>query len=363
MAFTSTHSVHHPTGSIHPTTNVFVPVEPAHNGIVLPLLLSVLIHGLIALLVLWLHRLPDLDSTPAIQTQLISPEELSQIQGQIMANRDAAQAAALQDSSTAATSASNVQVSPDTQMQTNSNRYSQNDNYLGQGEQIFTPSHRPADIYDDNYRYDYQQKIQEQRRQYEQDMAEFASQLDAQIQAEMQAQANAQKQRNQEQIARIEAFKQAERQQDHITEKNRRELQQARQQNDNNTQAAQSTNSYDLGSDGKLQAGADRIAAGGTSSSSSRQSGGSSRSIASFKNAIVSKIQQNFHPPVESQNKTSVLTLRIGSDGSVTSATATGADSRVNDAAEKAAYAASPLPIDTSNPQAFSNIRVTIRGQ
>jgi hypothetical protein len=88
-----------------------------------------------------------------------------------------------------------------------------------------------------------------------------------------------------------------------------------------------------------------------------------SASAGDFKNSIAAKIQRNLKAPLETQGITAKVALRLDNQGNVLSAKATGANSAVNDAAEQAAFAASPLPIDLTNPSRFAALTINVMVQ
>lgn len=68
--------------------NVYVPVEPVDNGIVLPAVLSLIVHGSILAFIIFSHQVPKLDDSQSIETTIITPEELASLQADIKANRE-----------------------------------------------------------------------------------------------------------------------------------------------------------------------------------------------------------------------------------------------------------------------------------
>ncbi len=72
---------------------VYVPTPPEGNGLTLPMLLSLLAHGIVLGLLIYTYQPPELETVGNIETTMITPGELAEMQGQILANRAAAQAA------------------------------------------------------------------------------------------------------------------------------------------------------------------------------------------------------------------------------------------------------------------------------
>lgn len=76
--------------------------------------------------------------------------------------------------------------------------------------------------------------------------------------------------------------------------------------------------------------------------------------------AILNKIRRNITLPSATKESTVILYLRLDQKGNVLSVKAQGSNSVLNQAVEKAARAASPLPIDLNKPENFRDLRVKI---
>lgn len=68
--------------------SVYVPVEPEDNGIVLPAVLSLIVHGSILAFIALSYQVPKIEDNQAIETSIITPEELASLQADIQANRE-----------------------------------------------------------------------------------------------------------------------------------------------------------------------------------------------------------------------------------------------------------------------------------
>ncbi|PNK59886.1 hypothetical protein [Psychrobacter sp. FDAARGOS_221] len=69
--------------------NVYTPVEPEDNGVALPVVLSLVVHGAILAFIVLSHHIPKIKTPPAIETSIVTPEQLAQMQADISANREA----------------------------------------------------------------------------------------------------------------------------------------------------------------------------------------------------------------------------------------------------------------------------------
>ena len=148
---------------MHKAPVVYVPTQPEGNGLTLPTLLSVLTHGLVIGILIYTYQNTEADTVQSIETVMVSPEQLAEMQGQILANRAAA-ASAMQAESSASSESFNGSVS-----QSNSQRVP-----------VFTRSNDPASqpmlMSEEQH-----QRLFEQNQDYERRMAEWAAQLDESV--------------------------------------------------------------------------------------------------------------------------------------------------------------------------------------
>ena len=72
---------------------VYVPTKPEGNGLTLPTFLSILAHGLVIGILIYSYQNMEVETAGTIETVMISPEQLAEMQGQIIANRAAAASA------------------------------------------------------------------------------------------------------------------------------------------------------------------------------------------------------------------------------------------------------------------------------
>lgn len=311
---------------------VYIPTEPESNGLTLPMLLSLLAHGIVIGILIYTYQQPELDTVGSIETTMVTPSELAEMQEQILANRAATQAEAMNsDRSTATTEPmndSNIGQSSIDQSNSESRR-----------DSVFTRSDEPADssvLMSQNYR----QRLLEQNQEYERNIAELAAELDESALAELdQVQQEKQDELDEEQ-ERLRSFRTK---QNPIPRINRPT------KDDDTIEIEKSSSGKTL----KLSDGESKV-------SSSNSSSKSSRSTGDFKKGIANKIQKNLKAPTETQGLTAKVFLRLDARGRVLSAEARGSNAQVNAAAEKAAFDASPLPIDLDNPNDFSELSINV---
>ena len=317
---------------------VYVPTEPEGNGLTLPTLLSLLAHGLVIGILAYTYQNMEVETAGSIETVMISPEQLAEMQGEILANRAAA-ASAMPADSGASGSATNM---PETSFD-DSVSYDNPSEPISQRVPVFTRSDeavnpRPMLMSEEQH-----QRLLEQNQEYERNMAEFAAQLDESVT---------------EEHGQVEQNKNEQL----IEEQN--QLGDSRHKQNNPPKITRPTatdknlkiNTGDSGSAGQRY----DLEADGNSTTSNGGSSSTSRSTGEFKSAILSKIQSKLDTPIETQGLTTSLSLKLDTRGNVKSAKASGPNAVVNQAVEQAARAASPLPIDLDNPESFANLTINV---
>lgn len=327
---------------MHNAPVVYVPTEPEGNGLTLPMLLSLLAHGLVLGILIYAYQHTDVETAGSIETVMVSPEQLAEMQGQILANRAAAAEAMQTDSSTNGISSTWPPQTFDSGSTSQST-----DQPNAQRAPVFTRSDDPASapILMSETQH---QRLLEQNQEYERRMAEWAAKLDEAVLEEHEAVEQDKKKQLIEEQRRLDEFHQKQNNPPKIT----RPTPTDRNLKIDTSGSGSAGKTFDL-SEG--QSTADSKPASTRSSASA--------SADDFKNSIAAKIQRNLKAPLETQGITAKVALRLDNQGNVLSAKATGANSAVNDAAEKAAFAASPLPIDLTNPASFAALTINVMVQ
>ena len=327
---------------MHNAPVVYVPTEPEGNGLTLPMLLSLLAHGLVLGILIYAYQHTDVETAGSIETVMVSPEQLAEMQGQILANRAAAAEAMQTDSSTNGISST---LPPQTFDSVSTSQSTDQPN--AQRAPVFTRSDDPASasILMSETQH---QRLLEQNQEYERRMAEWAAKLDEAVLEEHEAVEQDKKKRLIEEQRRLDEFHQKQNNPPKIT----RPTPTDRNLKIDTSGSGSAGKTFDL-SEG--QSTADSKPASTRSSASA--------SADDFKDSIAAKIQRNLKAPLETQGITAKVALRLDNQGNVLSAKATGANSAVNDAAEKAAFAASPLPIDLTNPASFAALTINVMVQ
>ncbi|MGO3082418.1 MAG: energy transducer TonB [Psychrobacter celer] len=328
--------------TMHNAPVVYVPTEPEGNGLTLPMLLSLLAHGLVLGTLIYAYQHTDVETAGSIETVMVSPEQLAEMQGQILANRAAAAEAMQTDSSTNGISST---LPPQTFDSGSTSQSTDQPN--AQRAPVFTRSDDPASapILMSETQH---QRLLEQNQEYERRMAEWAAKLDEAVLEEHEAVEQDKKKQLIEEQRRLDEFHQKQNNPPKIT----RPTPTDRNLKIDTSGSGSAGKTFDL-SEG--QSTADGKPASTRSSASA--------SADDFKNSIAAKIQRNLKAPLETQGITAKVALRLDNQGNVLSAKATGANSAVNDAAEEAAFAASPLPIDLTNPASFAALTINVMVQ
>lgn len=327
---------------MHNAPVVYVPTEPEGNGLTLPMLLSLLAHGLVLGTLIYAYQHTDVETAGSIETVMVSPEQLAEMQGQILANRAAAAEAMQTDSSTNGISST---LPPQTFDSGSTSQSTDQPN--AQRAPVFTRSDDPASapILMSETQH---QRLLEQNQEYERRMAEWAAKLDEAVLEEHEAVEQDKKKQLIEEQRRLDEFHQKQNNPPKIT----RPTPTDRNLKIDTSGSGSAGKTFDL-SEG--QSTADGKPASTRSSASA--------SADDFKNSIAAKIQRNLKAPLETQGITAKVALRLDNQGNVLSAKATGANSAVNDAAVEAAFAASPLPIDLTNPASFAALTINVMVQ
>ncbi|MEG9302904.1 cell envelope integrity protein TolA [Psychrobacter celer] len=328
--------------TMHNAPVVYVPTEPEGNGLTLPMLLSLLAHGLVLGILIYAYQHTDVETAGSIETVMVSPEQLAEMQGQILANRAAAAEAMQTDSSTNGISST---LPPQTFDSGSTSQSTDQPN--AQRAPVFTRSDDPASapILMSETQH---QRLLEQNQEYERRMAEWAAKLDEAVLEEHEAVEQDKKKQLIEEQRRLDEFHQKQNNPPKIT----RPTPTDRNLKIDTSGSGSAGKTFDL-SEG--QSTADSKPASTRSSASA--------SADDFKNSIAAKIQRNLKAPLETQGITAKVALRLDNQGNVLSAKATGANSAVNDAAETAAFVASPLPIDLTNPASFAALTINVMVQ
>ncbi|MGO2278370.1 MULTISPECIES: cell envelope integrity protein TolA [unclassified Psychrobacter] len=321
---------------MHNAPAVYVPTEPESNGLTLPTLLSLLAHGLIIGILVYNYQTTEVETAGSIETVMVSPEQLAEMQGQILANRAAANTMPMNSSTSGSSSNAQPQVSS-VSTQTTSQTTSQRDPVFTRSEE---PASQPILMSEDH-----QQRLLEQNQEYERKMAEWAAQLDESAMEE------------------LDQIDQSKR--DQLIEEQKR-LGEFRQKQNNSPKIKRPTASdrnIEIDTDGSGNAGKTFSLSDGQSTvsgdtSTSSISKGSTRSASSdsrgtSNNEIINLIKRNYTPPTAARGSTqrATLTITVNANGDVVNVTVSGPDSTVNEAARQAVLNIGSLPIDADDPK------------
>ena len=329
---------------MHNAPAVYVPTQPEGNGLTLPTLLSLLAHGLVIGLLVYNYQHTEVDMTGSLETVMVSPEQLADMQGQILANRAAAQAASASSSAAAVTQADASDSNDASQNNTQPNSqqapaFTQSDNTTG----------RPLLMSEEH-----QQRLLKQNREYEQRMAELAEELDESVTEKHDAI---------EQDKRDERIEEQQRLQEYRNKPN--DPPKIKRPTKKSTNVEFESNDSDGAGQNYSLAKGDSVVSSDTSTSTTKES---SRSAASgnrgaSNNEIISLIKRNYNPPTGAKGATqrATLTITVNASGKVTNVSVSGPDSKVNEAAKQAAWDAGSFPIDTSDPK-YPTFDIQFRG-
>ena len=310
---------------MHNAPVVYVPTQPEGNGLTLPTLFSVLAHGLVIGILVYTYQHTKTDTVESIETVMVSPEQLAEMQGQILANRAAAASAMQAETSTSsASSTSSSESFSDSASQPNSQRVP-----------VFTRSNDPASqpmlMSEEQH-----QRLLEQNQDYERRMAEWAAQLDESVTEEHgQVEQNKKEQLIEEQ-KQLGDFRNKQNNPPKITRPTA-------------TDKNLKINTGDSGSAGQRY----DLEADGNSTTSNGGSGSTSRSTGASDSDIKALIKKNLISPEGAKGQTvlATLTITVDSSGIITGYNASGSNPKYNKALEDAARVTRKLPIGPDDPK------------
>ena len=292
---------------MHNAPVVYVPTQPEGNGLTLPTLLSVLAHGLVIGILVYTYQHTKTDTVESIETVMVSPEQLAEMQGQILANRAAAASAMQAETSTSSASST-----------------SSSESFNDSASQPMLMSEEQN------------QRLLEQNQEYERNMAEFAAQLDESV---------------------TEEHSQVEQNKNEKLIEEQNQLGDFRNKQNNPPKITRPTatdknlkiNTGDSGSAGQrydLEADGNSTTSNGGSSSTSGSTGASDSDIKAL-------IKKNLISPEGAKGQTvlATLTITVDSSGIITGYNASGSNPKYNKALEDAARVTRKLPIGPDDPK------------
>lgn len=300
-------------------TSVYVPVKTPDYP-VWAIVLSAIAHALVVgLLFFFYHNTP-----PApMETSLITPEQLSAMEGQIKANQQnelAQNQATAGEMADAPTPSLNSQTLSTVPMNT-----------------PHSTSTNQIETVKDN--------LAAKQAQWEKEQALFAEKLDREVAAERQSVIDELKERNEIQQRNLQDYKIAESNIDEV-KKEIRANNAAYNKNLNANSERQSENnikSLDLGKDGQSTGAAQSQSSGGQGSS--RRGGASGGSSAGYVSQVMAMIDANWNVPTNSNGNSLTASFSIAADGTISNITIRGSsDAAFKASLQQAINQSSPLP-------------------
>ena len=300
-------------------TSVYVPVKTPDYP-VWAIVLSAIAHALVVgLLFFFYHNTP-----PApMETPLLTPEQLSAMEGQIKANQ---QNALAQNQATAGEMAGAPTPSLNSQ---NLSTVPMNTPHSTSTNQIETVK--------DN--------LAAKQAQWEKEQALFAEKLDREVEAERQGVIDELNQRNETQQRNLQDYKIAESNIDEVKNEilannaayNKNLNANSERQSDN------SIKSLDLGKDGQSTGAAQSQSSSGQGSS--RRGGASGGSSAGYVSQVMAMIDANWNVPTNSNGNSLTASFSIAADGTISNITIRGSsDAAFKASLQQAINQSSPLP-------------------
>lgn len=330
-------------------TNVYVPVTtPDHKK--WALLLALLIHSGILGFIIYTNHPKNLDE-PVMQTTLVTPEQLTAIQGQIAANQN--------------NHASNTgdSINPDGKTATAPSM----SDFLAGGSQSNMPAPNPIPrtsteaqaLADD---------LAQRQAAFEKDRDTVAASLDKEGKAELQDVAESIDQQLQDDKQKVIEYKTSANNVDSETEALRKEAQAATnalRAKSNALTASQATGNknFSLKADLNANTGAGQSQGGNGTARLGSSKGGD---VASYRNIVQSTINNNWNPPPNAKNGTSQTAyFDISTSGTISNVRVDGSDSPLKTSLIQAINSASlpPPPPEVASRFASNTMRFVVGNQ
>ncbi|MDN6308825.1 cell envelope integrity protein TolA [Psychrobacter sp.] len=322
---------------MHNAPIVYVPTQPKGNGIALPTLLSLLVHGLVVGALVYSFHATTVETASSIETVMISPEQLADMQGQILANRTAA-------AQSTQTSNTTVETSASVPSQTSSDSTDSQPNT--QSVPVFTRSDdspsQPILMSEEQ-----QQQLSERRETYRRQVAESAVQIDQKTLEEQEAVAEDRRRQQREEQERLNEFRQKQ--------NNPPKIERSTASDPNiriDSGGAESTEQVFSLSDGQPTRS-------GSTQDSSQAAASGSRGTS---NSEILRLIKNNYSPAQGSTQRTTLTITVDTNGSITNVSASGPDSAVNQAARQAVLDTGSLPISPDDPK-YPTFTIKFRGR
>lgn len=326
---------------------VFVPTTPESDGLTLPTLLSLLAHGIVIGFLIYNFQSAEVETAGSIETVMVSPEQLAEMQSQILANQAAASSGTALDNLPSG-DITTAPLNPN-DMSTNnpnSNNASASNAATPTSSQkvpVLLQSDEPSDSTAPLLiSQEQQQLIAEQVQEHEQNVAESVAQQEELANERLES-VEQNRQEEQAQLQeQLKEFKNKENSPPKIERPNNK-------QSNIEITSGSAGKSYNL-SDGKSTLAGDMATSNPTKGKSSSASSGSRGASNS---EIISLIKRNYNPPIASKGSVqrATLTITVNANGTVTAVSVSGANTAVNDAAKQAVLSVGSLPIDADDPK------------
>ena len=332
---------------MHKAPTVYVPTEPEGNGLTLPTLLSLLAHGIVIGILIYTYHNMDVETVGSIETTMVSPEQLAEMQGQILANRAAAASAMQAENGSSSSTASTENF--DGSISTNPSQSNT------QSVPVFM---RSDDIADDPIlmsQEQYQKRI-ERIDEYNRNIAESAVQSDEATMERLGQVYQDKEDKLIEEQKTLGDFRHKENNPPTI----KRPSANDRNIEINTGSAGSSGKTFSLRDDGQSTLSSDSTTSS-TTKGNSRSASGGSRGASNSE--IINLIKRNYNPPTAAKGSTqrTTLTITVNASGNVINVTASGPDEAVNEAAKQAVLSTGNLPIDADDPK-YPTFTVQFKG-
>ncbi len=322
---------------MHKAPTVYVPTEPEGNGLTLPTLLSLLAHGLVIGILIYTYQNMDVETVGSIETTMVSPEQLAEMQGQILANRAAAASAMQAENGSSSSTASTENF--DGSVSTNPSQSNT------QSVPVFMRSDSITDEPILMSQEQHQKRI-ERINEYNSNIAESTAQSYEETRERLGQVYQDKESKLIEEQKTLGDFRNKQNNPPKIKPPTATD----RNIDINTGSSSGAGKTFSLGDDGQSTLSGDSITSS-PSKGSSRSASGGSRGASNSE--IINLIKRNYNPPTAAKGSSqrATLTITVNASGNVINVTASGPDEAVNEAAKQAVLSTGNLPIDADDPK------------
>ena len=357
---------------------VYVPTEPEGDGVAMPSLLSLVVHGAIVGFILLSHQIPEVVQPAGLETTLVSQSELAQMQADALASASSNNTGITANANSSSNNSTSVDVTLDASSPPQDNSVSE---MVRRSVSVFTRSDNPPDgqpseygvsggssddvILDNGFdREAYAEELARKQANHDEAREAFERQLESEIQAEQQAYEEYLQAQYEAEQARLKELRKAQANPEKVDKPERVETQYSPKPRPK-ADGGGKTQSFSLGD------GSPASETSSKSSGSPSRSAGSSGSSGGGKSesTLAGELKRILQPRVDSatpaglSRQTVSVSIRVDGSGNVTSVSVSSGNAGLKSAIEGAVRSASPLRPFVGTDYTSATISLTIQAK